>query len=276
MQVRQVALVLVSFALTTQTLAAEKDVEGGKDHPLLSRMPGYYLETINVKDFDSYECPYITGANNRWEGKTSRLRYAIMSGKLPASMTQIARNYEAALKKIGAKVLASDPRLMAAVLEKGGSKTWVQAEAFNDGTSYELIIVEGKAMEQSVWADAAALKAGIAAEGKVAVYGIYFDTNKAVVKPESQPTLDEIVKLLKEDKALKLFVVGHTDGVGKPAANLKLSTERAEAVIKSLVAQGVDAARLKPAGAGPYCPVATNRTDAGKAKNRRVELVEQL
>jgi OOP family OmpA-OmpF porin len=130
-------------------------------------------------------------------------------------------------------------------------------------------------MKQDVVADAAALGASIAATGKAAVYGIYFDTGKSVVKPESIPALDEITKLLKQNSGLALYVVGHTDYVGALDLNLKLSADRADAVVKALVARGIAASRLKGAGVGPYCPVASNRSEEGRAKNRRVELVEQ-
>ena len=271
---------LAAAALTLASLgmahAQEKDVAGSQDHRLLTRMPGYYIDGYEVKDFDSVDSSaYVSGADAKWEGRTTRLDYAIKSGTKPISMTQIARNYEAALRKVGAKILFSDARVVGAKLTTAGA-TWVKVEAFNEGNSYSLLVVEAKAMEQEVVADAAALQAGIGVEGKVAVYGIYFDTNKAVVKPESNPTLEQIVKLLEQSPRLNLFVVGHTDGVGAPEANLKLSSDRAASVIEALVSRGVEAARLRPAGAGPYCPVATNRTDAGKAKNRRVELVERL
>ena len=266
------ALTLVSLGMAH---AQEKDAAGSRDHPLLTRMPGYYIDGYEVKDFDSVDASaYVSGADATWEGKTIRLNYAIKSGTKPISMTQITRNYEAALKQIGAKILFSDPRVVGAKLTKAGT-TWVKVEAFNEGNSYSLLIVEAKAMEQEVVADAAALQAGIGAEGKVAVYGIYFDTNKAAVKPESNPTLEQIVKLLRQSPKLNLFVVGHTDGVGTPEANVKLSNDRAASVVQALVSRGIEAARITPAGAGAYCPVATNRTEAGKAKNRRVELVER-
>jgi outer membrane protein OmpA-like peptidoglycan-associated protein len=95
------------------------------------------------------------------------------------------------------------------------------------------------------------------------------------LKPESGPALDEIAKLLKDQPQLKVFIVGHTDMVGDPAANVKLSQARAQAVVTALVTKnGVASARMIPFGAGPYAPVATNRSEDGRAKNRRVELVE--
>jgi outer membrane protein OmpA-like peptidoglycan-associated protein len=254
---------------------AQKDVAGSKDHPLLTRMPGSIITSYEQKDFDSVDqSTYLSGADARWDGRTTRLRYATAEAKRP-TMVQIERNYEAALKKVGAKVLSSDDRVLLAKLEKGGATTWVFEAAYNEGAEYELIIVEHAAMAQDVVADAAALAKGLVAEGRVALYGLYFDTGKAVVKPESAPTLEQIVKLLQADPKLQLFVVGHTDGVGQLESNLKLSNDRAAAVVKELAAKGIDAKRLKPAGVGPWSPVASNRSEEGRAKNRRVELVDR-
>jgi outer membrane protein OmpA-like peptidoglycan-associated protein len=127
-----------------------------------------------------------------------------------------------------------------------------------------------------VTVDAAALANDITNTGHSSVYGIYFDTGKAEVKPESDATLKEIAKLLQQHAGLKLLVVGHTDSVGALAANMDLSKRRADAVVQALTAKyGVAAARLSGQGAGPLAPVASNKTEDGRAKNRRVELVEQ-
>jgi outer membrane protein OmpA-like peptidoglycan-associated protein len=108
------------------------------------------------------------------------------------------------------------------------------------------------------------------------VYGIYFDTGKSSLKPESEQAIGEVAKLMKNEAALKLYVVGHTDNVGGLEPNMKLSQDRADAVVQALVRNnGIPAARLKAFGAGPYAPVASNDTEDGKAKNRRVELVKQ-
>ncbi len=256
---------------------AEADLPGSKDHPVVTRIKGSVITRYEQKDFDSVDqSAYLTGADARWEGRTTRLQYTMPEGGQRLTMVQIARNYENALKKAGARVLSSSDREVLARLEKGGAKTYVAVAAFNEGTSYEVTVVEVAALEQEVVADASALQKGLAAEGRVAVYGIYFDTGKAVVKPESGKTLEQIVKLLEQDPKLQLFVVGHTDGVGAATANLKLSSDRAASVVKELQARGVSGARLAPAGVGPYSPVASNRSEDGRAKNRRVELVERL
>lgn len=123
---------------------------------------------------------------------------------------------------------------------------------------------------------AAALAKDIAQTGHAVVYGIYFDTGKAELKPQSDPTLAEIGKLLTANAQLKLFVVGNTNNVGSITANMVLSKQRADAVVTALVTRyHVPLARLRASGIGPLAPVATNRTEEGRAMNRRVELVEQ-
>ena len=138
-------------------------------------------------------------------------------------------------------------------------------------------VIESEAMETGmVTIDAEAMAKGIDATGHIAIYGIYFDTDSADIKPESSPTLTEISKLLTNRPSLKLLVVGHTDNQGAYEYNLSLSDRRANSVARALTNQhGVDSGRLRSAGVGYLAPVASNDTAAGREKNRRVELVKQ-
>ena len=137
-----------------------------------------------------------------------------------------------------------------------------------------LTVVEKQAMQQDVTLDAA-MAQGLDNVGSVAVYGIYFDTGKSEIKPESEPALTEIAKLLTQNAALKVLIVGHTDMVAGLASNMKLSQARAQAVVSELTTKhGIAAARMTPMGVGPCAPVTSNKTEDGRAKNRRVELVE--
>jgi outer membrane protein OmpA-like peptidoglycan-associated protein len=138
-------------------------------------------------------------------------------------------------------------------------------------------IVEPRAMDTGkVTVDAAALATGLQADGKIALYGIYLDTGKAELKPESKAQLDEMAKLLQANAALRVYIVGHTDNQGALDANLALSRGRAQAVIDALVRNyKIDAKRLAAAGVASYAPVASNANEAGRARNRRVELVAQ-
>jgi OmpA-OmpF porin, OOP family len=135
--------------------------------------------------------------------------------------------------------------------------------------------LETKAMSQTMDAPSAdEMVSAITTSGRIALYGILFDSNKADVKPESKDTMAEIGKLLAANKSLKLLVVGHTDNVGGFPANLDLSKKRADAVVAQLVSQyKVDAKRLQGFGVAYASPVASNIDEAGRARNRRVELV---
>lgn len=127
-----------------------------------------------------------------------------------------------------------------------------------------------------VTVDAKAMQGGLEAEGRVALYGIYFDTGKAELKPESKPQLDEMARLLQGQPALKVYIVGHTDNQGTLEANLQLSQQRAQAVVAALAGPyKIDAKRLQGRGVASLAPVAGNGNEAGRARNRRVELVLQ-
>jgi OOP family OmpA-OmpF porin len=122
--------------------------------------------------------------------------------------------------------------------------------------------------------DAGAMAKGLREQGHIALYGIYFDTDKAVIKPESRATLEEIAKLLRAQPSLNVVIVGHTDSQGAYEHNMDLSRRRAEAVSAELVkSHRIAATRLRPAGVGFLAPVGSNATDDGRAANRRVELV---
>ena len=179
----------------------------------------------------------------------------------------------------------SDQRYMVGMLSETGAHVSVLAytlkkesycDAFADRTVAIIDIIVPKQREQkmvTVKADEMAKK--ISTTGSIALYGIYFDFNKVDVKPESQPTLEQIAKLLKDDAKLKLMVVGHTDNVGTFATNIDLSQQRAGAVVNSLASQyGIAKDRLTPVGVAFATPVASNKSEEGRAKNRRVELVE--
>ncbi len=149
---------------------------------------------------------------------------------------------------------------------------------FNGRTMAVVDILETKAREQKmVTVNASDMAKAIAGTGKVALYGIHFDFNKTDIKPQSDPTLEEIGKLLKGSPSMKVLVVGHTDNVGTFAFNSDLSQRRATAVVNALASRfGVARERLTPFGVSFAAPVASNHTEEGRARNRRVELVENL
>jgi OOP family OmpA-OmpF porin len=140
----------------------------------------------------------------------------------------------------------------------------------------ELVIIAPEQMEEKMtFVNAQEMSKSLEDTGKVALYGIYFDTGKDALRPDSQPTLQEISKLLAANPQLNIRVVGHTDNQGKADYNLDLSRRRAASVSRELSSKyGVAANRLDSFGCGLYAPVASNETEEGRAKNRRVELVK--
>jgi OmpA-OmpF porin, OOP family len=244
------------------------------------------------------------------EGKVTRITYFAPKGR---SVLEVFRNYEQELKSKNAETLFTgagpeelgydfgaapqyadcdgqlfpyshtDARYGAYTIDD--TYVAVYAVAFENGftkhpiekgqVAVQVDIIEAKSMEQKmITVSASEMEKQIEASGKVALYGIYFDFNRAEIKPESEPTLKEIATLMQSKNDLKILVVGHTDNIGTFESNKTLSQKRAEAVVTSLAGKGVNQKRMFPVGVSFAAPVATNSTEEGRAKNRRVELVE--
>jgi outer membrane protein OmpA-like peptidoglycan-associated protein len=304
-------LVAVAFCVGVAALGARaqsKDVEGSKDHPLISRYPGSFIRDYRTTDFDEFTLPLgkasggVLAKSQHLEGKITYIDYATPPER---SDLEVYRNYEAALKTAGFATLFAcahndgcgisdltlsgmqggkrrwmwdSERILSAKLARPEGDVYLCLEQSANGNHYvALFIIEPKPMESGlVTVDAAALQGGLAKVGHVEVPGIFFDFNKSDVKPESKPALDEVAKMLKANPSMRVWVVGHTDSVGTIDANMQLSGARAADVAKALVANyGISATRLKGYGVGPLAPVASNDSEEGRAKNRRVELVKQ-
>ena len=259
-------------------LVAQEDVEGSKDPALFTRMPGYHIYRYDDLQFDKYEFRVSHQKTQVVEGHHLLIMYDLNNNIQAPSPLQIGRNYVNAIKKIGGQLVYEyqDPgEDVVLKVVKNGMEVWAYVSANGSG-SYEINIIEKQVMNQDVVADANSLANSLKESGKVTVYGIYFDTGKSILKPESKPTLQEISKLLSADPNLKIYVVGHTDNAGIFNSNIKLSMDRALAVVSALTTQfSVNGTRLTAYGDGPTSPVASNDTDEGKALNRRVELVKQ-
>jgi OOP family OmpA-OmpF porin len=272
---RWLSLTMILMLFSGLAFAQEPDAKGCKDHPLFSRFPGFYIQRCTLNDFGSHT--FRAGKKEVVvEGRYTEIMYYKNEGAKAPSPLQVHRNFENAIKKIGGTVQQNEgDGDVYLSLNKDGAEVWVHL-SMNIAEQYWLAMVEKGAMKQEIEADAAALGAGIKAEGRIAVYGIQFDTGKSEIKPASEPALVEIAKLLKAQPTLKLHVVGHTDNVANLDLNLKLSRARAEAVTHALSTRhGIAAIRLTAHGVGPVAPVASNDAEAGRAKNRRVELVKQ-
>lgn len=267
------ALLLLAPSLA---LATPPDAKGCADHPLFTRLPNHFIYRCSGAQFDAYKFRVGEGRKYREESIEGRLTQIIYNfdkaAGVPPSRLQVLRNYQEAAKAIGGEVLNEYDGRTTLKIAKDGAEYWAEASEY--GHAVTLRVVERKAMMQDVVANADAFAKDITATGHVAVYGIYFDTGLAALKPESAPALAEIAKLLAAQPDLKLRLVGHTDAVGALDFNMKLSQARAEAAMAALTSQhGVSASRLTAHGVGPLAPVASNAAEDGRAKNRRVELV---
>lgn len=198
--------------------------------------------------------------------------------KVPSRL-EVFRNYEAALKAAGGDILYADgTKSFVYRIERPSGEYWGQvgcgagSAAACDRIQHKIVRVA--AMEQAVVVSADQIRKSLADTGKVVFYGIYFDTDRATLKPESGPTLAEMAKFLETNGKARVFIVGHTDMQGPLDRNERLSRERAASVVAALADRhGIAKDRMTPAGVGPLAPVAANEADAGRAKNRRVEMV---
>jgi outer membrane protein OmpA-like peptidoglycan-associated protein len=270
--------VVIPFSLTWAA-SDPNDTPGSKDPDIFSRMPGFRISSYEALEFDRYEFKTGSTKTEKVEGRRTFVAYTAKENTTHPSGLQVIRNYINAAKALGGGQIYEyedgGTQYSTIRIVKDDSEIWVEVSGANNGM-YNVQLVRKQVMKQDVVANADALLKDIRNTGRVAVYGIYFDTGKADLKTESEPVLIEIAKMLKVDVNLKVYVVGHTDNVGQFANNVKLSQDRSTSVVNALVSKhGVVAARLTPFGAGPTSPIASNKTDGGKVKNRRVELVSQ-
>lgn len=251
------------------------DATGCADHPLFTRMHNTRIVSCRTVGFDSAKFKTGKTSDTAVEGKRIEIKYQIRADSEYQGPLAVIRNHQQAIGKIGGVVLHEDSRFTWLKLDKDGKEIWAQVDTAW-GKGYLLTIIEKQTMAQEVVASAELFKSGLNTTGHVEVPGIYFDTGKAELKPESQAAIAEVAKLLQADLTLKVHVVGHTDNLAALELNLKLSLARAEAVVQALVSKhGIAANRLGAQGVGPLAPVASNGTDEGRAKNRRVELVKR-
>jgi len=274
--------VLCMFALS-MIVFAQDDADGCKDHPLLTRLDHFYISECE-ENFNELELRTSSSKTERKEGTLSYIYYrynAETGGKLKSAL-QVIKNYESAITKNGGKLIYKNSNALDAQIEATfhlatkENEYWVQLTSFagteNAVEAFALKILKMEGMKQEV--AASEMFEALKKDGFIALY-INFETGKSVIKPESQPIIDQINEMLKQNPDLKVSIEGHTDNVGNEKSNQTLSESRAKSVMTALVSKGINASRLKSKGWGQTKPVADNNTEDGKAKNRRVEIVKQ-
>lgn len=285
------------------------DVGGSRDYAEIGRFEGSEIASYSLENYGATvlatgpvrDASDAERTKLEVEGRITRIVYRVPPG---SSALEVFRNFENRIRDAGyTSIFSGGPDViddyqfkykhpvekldaislsgkiwyLAAQRRGQGSDTYlsvlVSPHSGGDGQRVRLIAAETKAMEDRM-VDAAAMRTAIGKTGKIALYGIYFDTNSAVVKAESGPTLEQIQLLMRGAPGLAIIVVGHTDNQGTYDHNMGLSRRRAMAVVKALTGQyGIAPARLRAAGVGYLAPAASNADAAGRAANRRVELV---
>ena len=236
-----------------------------------------YVEDLEAKGFKRlYSCGGAECGSDEGKRFVTHWMYAIASTnklKNKGQMSEFALNFPEDVRYVAYWLDRPEGSVYVALtVAENKFNQW--PETFDKVMVLMDVVEVGRMERRMVDPKADEMQKGLDRDGRVALYGIQFDFNKAEIKPESAGTLAEIGKLMQANRALKLYVVGHTDSVGAMAYNKDLSEKRAQAVVQWLTAKhAVAADRLVPAGVGPLAPVATNATEEGRAKNRRVELV---
>jgi OmpA-OmpF porin, OOP family len=287
---------------------AAAHAESGEDHPEVARFPGSRISHYDFKEYEEFRLILSKPVNRKseWvadktldlEGRVTYVHYDVPKS---ASPLQVFRNYQSSLKRSGFKDLfvcerpcteanlgsfqdlmkapkhylnySTDNQFLAAQRNGTYVSLWV-----NDGGVW-LHVVEKQSLNDGLMEvrGESPMAKSLNADGKVDVYGFQFDTGKALLKDGSKPTLQELGKVLQDNPNLNIEVVGHTDDVGGPDANQRLSEQRAAAVADALTkGYGIASNRLSTRGMGQTAPLEPNTTEAGRAKNRRVEIIAQL
>jgi outer membrane protein OmpA-like peptidoglycan-associated protein len=283
------ALALSALSLLPAAAAVAQDNPKCEPNPLFSRFPGEVMGICERARFKALEMwraaspdkPDRNHSTYQVEGEFWYYMNDIgkdASGLQPGKL-EVRRNFENAVLEAKGTVLAVDESKVYYVVKRPDGEYHGQAGCGRGGsggacsaTIHKMVRVAG--MQQSVVVSADQIAKGIADEGKAVFYGLYFDSGKSVLKPESAPTLVEMAKWLNTNPANNVYIVGHTDMQGGVESNMVLSRARAAAVVDALIKQhAVKRERLGSDGVGPYAPLSNNTSEAGRAKNRRVEMV---
>lgn len=262
------------FVWGSATVRAAQD-DPPPEHPVIKPMTGATASArSHVDDFGRLVVNYRGAAASDQrvaEGRYWELFYQLADRA--TSRDEILSNYESEARRLGGEVFnRNSTRMVFRLTQPGGGVIWCRLDA-RSGGAYELEIIDEAELDLSVEFDADALLDVLNRDGRVAIYGILFDVNRATLRPGSGAVLDTIASIMDADPGLRLEVQGHTDATGTAERNRVLSRERAGAVVSALRLYGVDAGRLVARGFGPDQPIGDNSTDEGRQRNRRVELV---
>lgn len=281
-------LLLALMSSASAFAQSEKDNPSCETNPVFNRFAGEVIGSCERARFKALE---LWGRKDAPENPKSEVRPFNVEGeywyyfndiekdakgRYPGKL-EVQRNFENAVRTAKGVILNASYGKVVYRIKKGNDEFWGEAGCGRGGDDCSAVmhkIVRVAAMEQSVVVSAEQIAKDMGESGKVVFYGIYFDTDKSTLKAESAPTLAEMAKWLKTNANTNVFIVGHTDMQGSLERNQKLSRDRAASVIVALTKEhGINANRLAADGVGPLAPLASNINEAGRIKNRRVEMV---
>jgi len=255
-----------------------------KEHPLIRPFPGSKLMPKGVyQDFSEYSF-WVTDPETKKavkknvKGKFWKLTYRLYDSKgnwdSSHSILEYRENYKQAAIEKGGTILYENGGYLTFILPgDNGSTTWCEVHIWNK-SQQDIRVIEEAGFKKNLTFGPAEMKAALDAEGRIRLYGILFDVDKATLQQDSTKELQHVVTLLKKNPELKLEVQGHTDNQGADGYNLQLSKRRAETVVNYLGLFGIEPGRLNSKGFGETRPIEPNSTEEGRTKNRRVELVK--
>lgn len=273
--------VFITFSLLSFTFA--QDIP---EHPVIKPYPGSVLakNMSKYQNFGAFEFTVLDKTTNKKEKKKVQGKYWHLLWEVRKangdrvqniSKLEFFQNFKNAALQAGGEVLYEDQLyLHFRIPRASGGYSWCRVHTNAGLGQVYMTIIDEKGFEQSLVFAADQLKAALDKDGKILLYGIYFDTDKSTLKPESEKQLSQIIALMLNYPNLRLEIQGHTDNQGKPDYNMNLSNARSETVKTYLQLFGTDSNRLIAKGYGETRPVESNETEQGRAKNRRVELVK--
>lgn len=247
-------------------------------HPLFNILPNHSISGCEEKEFDKMKMEF-TDKDGTWihyekAGYFLKTYYSFDGDweKRPSN-AMIFQNYIQAVASKGGTVINESKSVVLLTLKSGGDTWWIQIQSDQSGT-FSVSTVKEESMHQYIVLSAEDIAKEMKANGKATFYGIFFDTDKSDIKPESKETLEQMAKYLQTNPQINVFIVGHTDNIGAFEHNQQLSEKRAEAVVNYLIENyQIAASRLKGYGVSSLSPVSANTSEEGKSKNRRVEMV---
>ncbi|GAB4335200.1 MAG: hypothetical protein OHK0038_12700 [Flammeovirgaceae bacterium] len=246
--------------------------QGDLNSPLLAKLPNYQV-THTETHFAETDIPVSDVEISTMAGQRTYVAYSFNknSKSIRPKSQHIIENYNGIVKGMGGTMTFKTSNTATYKVKVQDKEQWIVLETYNDGEEYSMLLVQRE--QPQVNMEAESILNEITSKGILTLY-ISFPSGESLLPPSSYSTIDEIVKVLKKDTSIRLNIEGHTDNVGDPAANKRLSLDRATSVMNAIIARGISRTRLNAVGWGSEKPIADNKQEKGRFQNRRVELVK--